>query len=141
MYGYHLGGPEGWKIQEISEYEPLVTDWYDKDNDDFLAAIEAKLLEMVGFFDTYKTSPDTYYQDRPAADKRLKVKVIFTGSEHGFDYTLYAAGSHQEVEWGAQPVELAIPDDADRNLAAAIAHLGIAPMQPAPSWVLGALYL
>lgn len=125
MYGYHLGGPEsGWKIQGVDRFEALETSWY-AEGDDFYEAIELKLLEMVGFADTYEASPTTYYKTKGAAEKLLKVKIRFTGAESGMDYTLYA------------PV---IPDDADQHLAEAIAYLGITPTQPAPSWVLGALY-
>lgn len=142
IYGYNLGGADGWKIREADEYGDVEFDWYDEDdNDDLIEAAETRLLVAAGF------EPDDEDCLDHATEIRERLGVEFIPYGH-VDNSNYVLGTAQ-VEtngWGAEAVDLtALANDPkcaewDTKLAAVLATLGITPKQAKPAWILCSSY-
>lgn len=154
LYGYPLGGPEGWLLQEANgEYGELELPWYgEESSDDFIGGAEKVLLKANGFEDTYRrdmSEPEKndYFERYHAVEKTIGVKFEMHGSLEydGTPYALRAKGSKISVNWGEHriinpAVDLAIQPHWAADLKVALLQLGLTPLQAEPEWLLLAEY-
>jgi hypothetical protein len=146
VYGYNLGGEEGWELEGCGEYGELpALDWYnpeDVDGDDFQSAAERRLLaELAGFTEEWSRENEGYFERERAAKTRLGVEFDTHCSGNYPMYLLAAKvitvhrGSVKEVDMA----DLAVAPEMNgwnEKLSAALQALGIAPTQARPRWIL-----
>lgn len=144
VYGYHLGGGDGWEIEGLGKYGELpALDWYDpEDGDDFQEAVERRLLaQLAGFTETWDTGGEGFYERERAAKARLGVKIETHCSGSYPMYLLIAKGV-TAYRGDIEPIDFAelaaeVRDKgADEKLRAALEALGITPKQERPGWLL-----
>lgn len=145
-YGYDLGEGLG-MIREAGEYgelPPLA--WFDPEHDDDLieAAGRRLLAELAGFTET-DWQVDGYFDREREANARLGVELETYCSESCPMYVLAAKvitvyrGSVEEIDM----TELAVAPEMngwDEKLQAAVAALGITPVQDKPKWLLASYW-
>jgi hypothetical protein len=143
-YGYDLGGDEEFKVQGVGEYGELKLDWYDpeaEDGDDFQAAAERRLLVASGFTETYEDGRPDYFGRESAAKEALGVEFE---SYCSGDYPMFvlAAKALTAYRGDCDVIDMAALSDPavlagyDEKLSAALAALGLTPVQEAPAWLL-----
>ncbi len=141
-YGYDLGGDESeWKIEEAGEYGAWEPDWHHDEETDLISAAEQRLLESVGFAETYEDGADGYFRREREAQERLGVKFE---SYCSGDYPMWVLAAHKITVYRGDsevidPAELAaLPERNgwDAKLQAAVKTLGITPKQAKPAWLL-----
>jgi hypothetical protein len=142
-YGYRLFGDEQWLVREVhpedSDDYGLNVDWLTADDeDDFDGIANRRLLASVGFTET-DYQADGYYERLHAAEQRLGVQLERTGYEAA-DLLLITRqlGSYVGDVELVDPAVLAAEDasDAGDRLRAALAVLGLTPIQEQPRWLL-----
>lgn len=145
VYGYNLGGEEGWELEGVGEYGELpALDWYDpeaEDGDGFQEAAERRLLAQLVDFTETDWSADGYFERERAAKTRLGVEFDTYCS---CDYPMYLLAAkvitvYQGSVKHIDMTDLAIAPEMngwDENLRAAIQALGITPTQDKPKWLL-----
>lgn len=150
-FGYDIGSPEQWHIQEIpEEFGPWHPAWVHPEEeicpDDYGELVERRLLEVLaGFTEVWTCDSDDGYDDRRrAADAHVGVKL----QRHGYDDTpqYVLAVYSTKVEWGdTQQLDFADLDrqrlagNWDAALERAVQALGITPTQPR-GWLIAASY-
>jgi hypothetical protein len=143
-YGYDLGGDDEWKIHEAGEYGELPTlDWYDPetDEDGFEEMAERRLLaEVAGFAET-DWRAEGYHNRKREARARLGVEFDTYCSDECPMYLLAAHVTtvHRGGIQVMDPADLArrpVEQGWDAKLAAALAALGLTPVQDQPRWLL-----
>lgn len=144
VYGYHLGGGDGWELQGLGEYGELpALDWYDPEDaegDDFQSAAERKLLaEIAGFTERWSPDVDGYWDREREAKARVGVEFD-THCSGEYPMFLLATkvitvyrGSVKEID---PATDLAVEPDWDTKLRAALDALGINPTQEQACWTL-----
>jgi hypothetical protein len=145
VYGYHLGGPEGWDIEGAGEYGELPDlAWYNEDaedGDDFQTAAERHLLTVVAKFTETDWRADGYFERSREAKSRLGVEFDTHCSADYPGYLLLAKGitvhrgSVEALDFEALQAEVKAAD-ADTKLRAALDALGIRPTQERAQWLL-----
>jgi hypothetical protein len=137
VYGYHLGGEEGWQLEGAGEYGELPRlAWYDPESEDsdFQEAAERRLLaELAGFTD--------YFTRERAAKAQLGVEFETHCSG---DYPMFLLiakgltayrGDVEEIDFGALAAEVE-ESGAEAKLRAALDALGVRPLQAQAKWLL-----
>ena len=151
VYGYDLGYPEDWKIENLTEDGTLNLPWYDEESEDavdFGEAVLTRLLaELTGFTETWEDAveagtTDSHFGRKGAAEKQLKVDIVAHCSD---DYPMFLLASRKVSAARGYPEdvtdEIAADVTADReHLTAALAALGITPKQTEPRWILASLW-
>lgn len=140
-YGYDLGGSDEWKIREVGEYgEFPERAWHAGDN--VVEDAERHLLsEIAGFTEVWGRGNEGYLGRLCEAEARLGV-TFETYCSDGYPMYLLAAHVttvHRGDVEAVDPVDLAQRPAAegwDAKLRAAVAALGITPVQPEPRWLL-----
>ena len=150
-YGYDLGGEEGFKVREVGEYGDLAVSWWCPDPDaeesdddeprDFQAAAKRRLLDASGFTETYEDGRDGYFGREGAAEEALGVELESYCSDRYPMFVLAAKvltanrGDCDVLDIAAlgDPAALAAFDE---KLSAALAALGVTPVQDKPAWLL-----
>lgn len=145
-YGYRLQGGDGaWLVREVhpedSDEWGLNVDWITEDDEDnFDEIAKLRLLASVGFTET-DYHADGYYDRLRAAEARLGVELERTGWE--FNDLLLVTRQIGAYLGEAEPVDPAVlaaeqASDACDRLRAALAVLGLTPLQEKPAWLLTA---
>jgi hypothetical protein len=143
-YGYRLQGGDGeWLVRESHPEDGdewgLNLDWID-DDDSFDDVAEKRLLASAGFTETDYTA-DGYFDRRDAAKALLGVTLERTGWEAG-DLLLVTkqlgayCGEAEEIDPAVLAAEAG--SGAGERLRAALAVLGLTPLQEQPAWLLTA---
>lgn len=149
MYGYDLGGNEGWKLREAGEYGELALHWYDNTTDEgaeaeFVAeAMRRMLAEIVGFTETDELA-DGYHERARAAEEALGVVIQHVWT---WEVTYYVLAARVvDASDAPEPVDFdqlerdRIELRFDDRLQAALDALGITPAQERPAWLLSSFY-
>lgn len=146
-YGYDLGGPDEWLVQETDQYGrlPRLT-WYDEedDNADFINGAERHLLaELTGFNEpfTEESCANGYFDRRAAAWASVHVEVQTHCSNTAPRYLLT---THTTTVHRGQTKTLDFNDLTRQQLAShwddqleeALRALALAPTQDGPAWLL-----
>jgi hypothetical protein len=145
VYGYNLGGDDGWELEGCGEYgEMPALDWYnpdDPDGDDFQAAAERRLLaEIAGFTEEWSRENEGYFDRERAAKAQLGVEFDTHCSGECPMYLL-ATKVITVYRGGAKPLDLVALDAEaaakgwNATLEAATRALGITP-KTGPGWIL-----
>lgn len=142
-YGYNLSNGDGWAFRETGEYGEPKLDWYDdetEDGDDFATAAEARLLASIGFTEKWGDNLDgNFWQREKDAKARLGVELE---SYCHVEHPMYVLATKVITVYRGDaktlnPAELAAaPPEWDERLGAAVAALGITPVQERPAWIL-----
>ncbi|WP_329291903.1 hypothetical protein [Streptomyces pseudovenezuelae] len=144
VYGYHLGGGDGWELEGLGEYGELpALPWLgDEDDRDFQDAAERRLLaELAGFTETWEDGQEGYFSREREAKAQLGVEIETHCSGSYPMYLLIAKGI-TAYRGDVQPIDFAYlaaevqQKDADAKLRAALDALGVTPKQETPSWLL-----
>lgn len=124
-YGYDLGSPEDWKLNNLTDRGELVTPWLDEtaeelyEDTDITELMEERLREVM-------------------ADTELGVEVVSYCSAASPMYLL--AATHTRVYRGHVEVidvaSMIVTGRMDAALSIATAALGIEPTQAQPQWLL-----
>jgi hypothetical protein len=144
-YGYDLGGDEdGWKVREAARYGELDLDWLDEedeDSDGFGEQAMARIRAAAGFTET-DWQAEGYFDRKHEAEAAAGVEIETYCSDEAPMYLL-AATVHTVARGYIKDAAalIAAADDAtrrewDAKLAAAVAALGLTPVQEQPSWLL-----
>ncbi|MGW1989645.1 hypothetical protein [Embleya sp. NPDC001921] len=145
-YGYDLGGPNAWRVQEIDGHGGLAElAWYQATTHwDFAESAATRLRnQMAGFTEEYTQSAGAtgYFERVQAAQARVGVHIVTHCTGHEPRYAL----TTHKITVGpghAQPLDLVLlatrqpRSDAAQRLATALAALGLTPHQDAPTWLL-----
>jgi hypothetical protein len=140
-YGYDLGGDEdGWKVREAGKYGELELDWLDEE-DDFTEQAMDRIRAAAGFTET-DWQAEGYFDRKHAAEAAAGVEIEMYCSDEAPMYLL-AAKVHTVSRGHIKDAAalMAGADDAtrrewDAKLAAAVAALGMTPVQEKPAWLL-----
>ena len=145
-YGYDLGGDEGgWKVREAGEYGDLTLPWLpepeDFDDYDLATLLERRLLDASGFTETYEDGRPDYFARVRAAKEALGVELE---SYCMGDYPMYVLAAKAITAYRGDcdvvdMAELSRPETLagwDAKLSAALAALGMPPVQEKPAWLL-----
>ncbi|MFC9465187.1 hypothetical protein [Streptomyces coelicoflavus] len=145
VYGYHLGGGDGWELEGLGEYGELpALPWYDSEDegDDFQGAAERRLLaQLAGFTEVWQPGSDGYFDREREAKAALGVELETHCSGSYPMYLLIAKGitayrgEVEPIDFAALAAEVE-EKGADSKLRAALDALGITPKQPRPGWLL-----
>ncbi|MEZ7005005.1 hypothetical protein [Streptomyces sp. AD55] len=121
-YGYDLGGPDEWKVQETCQYGGLTVEWHDEEDDenDFIADAVRRLdAELRG----HHIEIETHCSDgSPSYLLALDVTTAHRGHPESVDF--------QDL------TRSRLAGDWDDQLAQALRALGLTPLQEAPAWLL-----
>lgn len=144
-YGYHLGGSEGWKVENAGRWsDELPVDWFDPEDEDadFAEAATNRLLAAAGFTET-DWRIDGYFERRREAETNLGVEIV---THCLIDYPMYVLATwsleaHRGYPKTINPAEF-IGDRLwwDARLTRALKDLGLTPKQFEPAWILCSLY-
>ncbi len=128
-YGHILGENFGY------EYDQPRPDWYDE-SEGWRESAHRALLASVGFTET-EWRIDGYFDRKREAEKQLGVELEEYGTD-GYRGYILAAAVHRADDYGAEEVDIAVPEGADEKLAHAAKVLGIEDVQP--GWILASFY-
>lgn len=151
-YGFELGHPEGWLVQELKagdEPGQMLIDvpWFDElkedraaDEADFMACA-MKILRRHAAPDAPGSSLGGRAPAQNETDRRLPAEIDLYCSHEAPSYVLYAwrteaaQGSSLDIThlFKGQPERLTAWDDA---LDSALELPGITPWRPEPAWIL-----
>jgi hypothetical protein len=145
-YGYDLGGEEGgWKVREAGEYGELTLPWLPdpeaEEDYDLEELLERRLLDASGFTETYEDGREGYFGRESAAKAALGVELE---SYCMGDYPMYVLATKVLTAYRGDcdvidMAELSRPEILagwDTKLSAALAALGMTPVQEKPAWLL-----
>lgn len=146
-YGYDLGGPEGWEIENTTDRwgHELPVDWYDPDDveTDFAGAAMNHLLAAAGFTET-DWRADGYFERKRAAEANLEVQVV---THCSIDYPLYVLAAWSIEAYRGYPKAIDLAEFGhgtrllwDARLAYALKVLDLTPKQAEPALLLCSLY-
>jgi len=150
VYGYDLGGGEddGWKVREAGEYGELRVPWLpDPDTEEATEDLDIPdemkrcLLIASGFTETYEDGREGYFGRESEAEAALGIELE---SYCSGEYPMYilAAKVLTAHRGDCDVLDLAALSDPatlaayDQKLNAALAVLGITPVQDKPAWLL-----
>ncbi|WP_042400073.1 hypothetical protein [Streptacidiphilus carbonis] len=146
IYGYRLRADEdGWQVKEIhpkdSDLWGLNLDWLGED-DEFQDKAEERLMAAVGYEEgDFDADPDAWRQRRRDAEARIGVEFEHGGYQFG---DLFLSAKKHSAYLGEltviDPAVLAAEAnaEADERLRAALAVLGLTPLEERPAWLLTA---
>lgn len=148
VYGFDLGSNESeWKVREVGEYGALAVPWFDETDedsepaDDFETLAVRRLLDASGFTETYEDGREGYFGREREAQEALGVEFE---SYCSGDYPMFvlAAKVLTAYRGDCDVLDLAALSDPatlaayDEKLTAALAALGLTPVQEKPAWLL-----
>lgn len=149
IYGYELGGYDGWSINQTGEFGELEVDWFrddeDADHNDFVEACQRRLLASAGAH--VSADPDEYVDLEELVKEQFGVQFYWHGNAT-YSASNCALGTYQAHAYGYETkildlVDLVVKpemDGWDQRLALVIEILGITPKQPKPAWILTSSY-
>lgn len=133
VYGYNLGGSDGFKVREAGEYGALPDEW-DPGDEGFSKEAERRLLALAGFTET-DWQVEGFYDRKWEAEERLNVKL----QEHcSGSYPMYvlAVKVFTARRGDCKAVDCTVAPEWDGQLQSAIAALGLTPTQGKAQWLL-----
>lgn len=138
MYGYDLGGPDEWEIQEVGEYDSWEPGWLK--GDELAESVTEKLRIAVGFTET-DWQADGYFERQRAADEMIGVEVV---SHCSADFPMYVLAAHKIRASRGNPEVLGLegmirPEriaQMNARLKSALEVLDFRPVQEQPAWIL-----
>lgn len=142
-YGYDLGGPEGWKLENCDQYGNFEFSWYNRFDQlgSWMGHAELQLLTIVGFTEDNDVPREPgHYQRKREAQEKLRVELVAYGSYDYPNYILAVKPVLTVDDRGAKPVEINLDHQAAHELEKALMALGITPVQQYPKWILACFY-